>query len=54
MCGRFVFTASPAEVAEHFGLEQLPVLTAQYNIAPTQLVAVVTPKADRKHPVDHV
>jgi putative SOS response-associated peptidase YedK len=46
MCGRFVFTASPAEVAEHFGLKQPPVLTARYNIAPTQLIAVVAPKAD--------
>jgi putative SOS response-associated peptidase YedK len=46
MCGRFVLTSTPAEVAEHFGLEQPPVLTARYNIAPTQLVAVVAPKAD--------
>ena len=46
MCGRFVFAASPAELAGHFGLEQPPDLTSRYNIAPSQLVAVIAPKAD--------
>ncbi|QJX00045.1 hypothetical protein FTUN_7668 [Frigoriglobus tundricola] len=46
MCGRFVLAASPEELAGHFGLDQVPALTARYNIAPSQLVAVVAPKAD--------
>lgn len=46
MCGRFVLAAGPDELVEHFGLEQPPDLTARYNIAPSQLVAVVAPKAD--------
>jgi putative SOS response-associated peptidase YedK len=46
MCGRFVLAADPAELTSHFGLEQPPDLTARYNVAPSQLVAVVAPKAD--------
>ncbi len=46
MCGRFVLAAPAAELADHFGLDQSPDLTARYNIAPSQLVAVVAPKAD--------
>lgn len=44
MCGRFVLTSTPDEVATHFGLDQSPNLAARYNVAPTQLVAVVAPK----------
>jgi putative SOS response-associated peptidase YedK len=31
----------------HFALEQPPTLTARYNVAPTQKIAVVAPKEDR-------
>lgn len=41
MCGRFTLTASGEEVAEAFGLDEVPPLAARYNIAPTQPVAVV-------------
>ncbi len=41
MCGRFTLI-TPAHVIEaHFDLAQTPVLSARYNIAPTQPVAVV-------------
>jgi len=41
MCGRFSLT-TPAEVlAEAFGLDDVPDLSARYNIAPSQPVAVV-------------
>jgi putative SOS response-associated peptidase YedK len=41
MCGRFTLTASGEEVAELFGLAEPPALSARYNIAPSQPVAVV-------------
>ena len=46
MCGRFTLAAEPEDLQIHFALEQPPDLTAHYNIAPTQLVAMVAPKAD--------
>ena len=44
MCGRFVLTASPEMLRELFGVEVVPEVTARYNIAPTQDVAVVRAK----------
>jgi putative SOS response-associated peptidase YedK len=46
MCGRFTLDAPPEALVEQFGIEQPPALTARYNIAPSQLVAVVGKKAD--------
>jgi putative SOS response-associated peptidase YedK len=41
MCGRFSLTRSAAEVAEHFGLREVPSLGPRYNVAPGQPVLVV-------------
>lgn len=41
MCGRFTLTTSAQQVAEHFGLAEVPELSPRYNIAPAQPVAVV-------------
>jgi len=41
MCGRFTLTTPEELIAEVFGLEQTPHLSARYNIAPTQDVAAV-------------
>ena len=41
MCGRFTLTLPPDLIAEAFGLDDVPILDARYNIAPTQPVAVV-------------
>jgi putative SOS response-associated peptidase YedK len=41
MCGRFNLTASGEDVAEAFGLDEIPTLEPRYNIAPTQPIAVV-------------
>lgn len=42
MCGRFTQKASPQELAEAFGLGELPVdLGPRYNIAPSQPVLVI-------------
>ncbi len=41
MCGRTVLAASPDNLREVFGLEQVPELAPHYNIPPSQPVAVV-------------
>lgn len=42
MCGRFILTSSPAEVAEQFDVGQVLEFSRKYNIAPTQdIVGVV-------------
>jgi putative SOS response-associated peptidase YedK len=41
VCGRFTLTLPPDLIAEAFGLDDVPILEARYNIAPTQPVAVV-------------
>jgi putative SOS response-associated peptidase YedK len=46
MCGRFVLAADSQQLTLQFALEKPPALTARYNIAPSQLVAMVAPKAD--------
>jgi putative SOS response-associated peptidase YedK len=46
MCGRFILDASPEAVQIHFGLTAPLVLSPRYNIAPSQLVPVIAPKAD--------
>jgi putative SOS response-associated peptidase YedK len=49
MCGRFSLTATPQEVAEALGLDELEGFPPRYNIAPTQpiLVAVNGPAGNR-------
>ncbi len=41
MCGRFTLAKPGEAVAAHFRLETAPVLSARYNIAPTQAVLAV-------------
>lgn len=41
MCGRFTQTASPAVIAQQFGVAVPPLFTAHYNIAPSQPVAAI-------------
>ncbi|MEQ1784271.1 MAG: SOS response-associated peptidase, partial [Hyphomonadaceae bacterium] len=41
MCGRFTQTASPAVIAQQFGVAVSPLFTARYNIAPSQPVAAI-------------
>ena len=48
MCGRYLFLEGPADLIGEFGLSaaagDLPELPPQYNVAPSQLVAVVGAK----------
>src|SRR3954469_19554862 len=46
MCGRFTQTASPDELAVAFGLGAPPAVLPRYNVAPSQVVAVVGLKGD--------
>ncbi len=41
MCGRYSLTTAPEEMRALFDYENLPNLEPRYNIAPTQMVAVV-------------
>ncbi|MEO6308774.1 MAG: SOS response-associated peptidase [Nitrospiraceae bacterium] len=41
MCGRFTQTATPEVIAEHFHLDEPPLFTPRYNIAPSQQVAAI-------------
>lgn len=45
MCGRFTASQSPAELGEQYGVEPPADYTPRYNVAPSQLVAVVGRKA---------
>lgn len=42
MCGRFVLSAAPTEIAEHFGLDAVPDLQARFNVAPGQMIASIS------------
>lgn len=50
MCGRFTLTASSEAVAGTFGVADPPPLRSRYNVAPTQVVAVVglNPSGERR------
>jgi putative SOS response-associated peptidase YedK len=45
MCGRYTLTASPEAVKEAFNLAETPDLSPRFNIAPTQLVPIITGEA---------
>lgn len=46
MCGRYILLSKAQKLANRFRLDQPPPLTARYNIAPTQGVAVVRQRED--------
>jgi len=48
MCGRFSLATSAQQVAEHFGLTEVPALSPRYNIAPAQSIAAVRRADDRQ------
>lgn len=48
MCGRFAVTASPEEVEELFGLEEVETFPPRYNIAPTQPILIVAGDVQRQ------
>jgi hypothetical protein len=46
MCGRFVLMTVGSDLAEHFHLAEEPLFEPRYNIAPTQMVAIVRSDQD--------
>jgi putative SOS response-associated peptidase YedK len=52
MCGRFTLHLPPELLAEIFGLLEIPVYPARYNIAPTQKVAVIRCVGDGRNRLD--
>jgi len=41
MCGRYTLTVFPQQLAQAFEIDELEPIQPRYNIAPTQLAAVV-------------
>src|SRR5438445_8433846 len=41
MCGRATLSTPPEELAELFGLDEVPDLEPRYNIAPSQTIAIL-------------
>jgi len=52
MCGRFTLQISPEQLAEIFGLIEIPVFPLRYNIAPSQKVAVIRQNGDGQNRLD--
>ena len=48
MCGRYVLKASTLDLQKEFHLDEVPALTARYNIAPLQAAPVILDAAPRK------
>ena len=41
MCGRFTLHTPPGVLQKHFGVDEVPAMSASYNIAPSQDIAAV-------------
>ena len=48
MCGRYVLKASALDLQREFHLDEVPQLTARYNIAPLQAAPIILDAAPRK------
>ena len=50
MCGRYVSTTTPAQLADYFSVDELVAedVTPNYNVAPTQTVLTVVERADHR------
>ena len=52
MCGRFVLKSTSSEIADQFGLSEVPDLFPYYNIAPTQSIPIIrAPAGTRECPM---
>lgn len=48
MCGRFAFYSPHEAVSRLFGVADAPAVEPRYNIAPTQFIAAVREREDRR------
>lgn len=46
MCGRFTLQIRPSQLADIFGLIEIPTFSSRYNIAPSQQIAVIRQNGD--------
>ena len=53
MCGRFVLSSDADRLADHYGLDTVPVFGGGYNVAPSAPVPVVRLGADKEAAVCH-
>lgn len=53
MCGRFVLSSDAGRLADHYGLDTVPVFGGGYNIAPSAQVPVVRLDSDKESAVCH-
>ena len=53
MCGRFVLSSDGDRLADHYGLDAVPVFSGGYNIAPSSPVPVVRLGSDKEATVCH-
>jgi len=51
VCGRFTLSTPPTEIADHFGLDEVPELEAHFNVAPGQSIATVSVSGEGIRPV---
>jgi putative SOS response-associated peptidase YedK len=48
MCGRYILSAPPEAIADHFDLREVPPFAPSWNVAPTRVVPVVRETAEGK------
>ena len=53
MCGRFVLSSDADQLADHYGLDTVPVFSGGYNVAPSAPVPVVRLGSDKEAAVCH-
>ena len=53
MCGRFVLSSDADRLADHYGLDTVPVFSGGYNVAPSAQVPVVRRHSDRELALCH-
>ena len=53
MCGRFTLNSDRGQLADHYGLSDLPTFTGGYNIAPSASVPVIRLRHEREAAVCH-
>jgi putative SOS response-associated peptidase YedK len=51
VCGRFTLSTSPTDIADHFGLDEIPELGARFNVAPGQSIATISLSGEERRRV---
>jgi len=51
VCGRFALSTPPTEIAENFGLDEVPRLEPRFNVAPGQRIASISQSGEDRRSV---